>query len=343
MNRAVSQSVARGFEGDLRLSVRIQLLWNIVPTIIGFGSAFYYFANGNASLGTGLVCIALFSPVINTFNTYSAFLTGKKDFRRIFLYNIVSYAFYYPAMFAAVALLRDPILLILVNLASNAAAVLFLYRRTLRAYQPNTATDAYTIPYGMHLSIMNAFGAIVTQLDTILVFHFLGAAELAIYSFASMLPERIGGLLGFIGPAALPKFATQTHAEIQRHILSKVVRALLAGALLALIYSLAAPLLFKILFPRYVDAVIYTQVYSLAIAMMAATSIVSNALFAQRLKFELYVTSIVNPLVLVFLQIPLLLTMGIMGMLIAKILSDAFNILLGIVLILRKSDAPVQP
>ena len=39
MNGAVSQSVARGYEGDLKAAVRIHLWWNIAPTTIEIGRA----------------------------------------------------------------------------------------------------------------------------------------------------------------------------------------------------------------------------------------------------------------------------------------------------------------
>jgi O-antigen/teichoic acid export membrane protein len=335
MNSAVAQSVARGNEGDLRASVRVQLIWDIIPALIGLGGAVYYFLLGNTILGFGMIMIALFTPLTNTFNTYGAFLTGKKEFRRTFISNCITYAAYYPAMFLVMFFVKDAVILVFVNLATNLAATAFLYFRTLKLYKPNDQTDPQTVPYGAHLSVMNAFGTIVTQIDSVLVFHVLGAVQLAVYSFASMLPERLGGFLNFLGPAALPKFANQSREQVRKNILSKIVRSLVAGAILALVYFLCAPLIFHLIFPKYLSAIPYTEVYALDIVMMATAAIMSNALLALRLQFEQYVTSFVNPLILITLQVPFLLLWGIMGILVAKIIADALNILLQLILLLR--------
>lgn len=336
MNGAVAQSAARGYEGDLRAGVAAQLKWNLVPTIIGLAGAAYYALQGNGMLAIGLVVIALLAPATVAFGIYNGFLSGKREFKRSFVYgSIVNFA-YYAAIFVTIYFFKDAIALIFVNLAVNLAATAFVYFRTLRVYAPDDRTDRETIPYGAHLSVMTAFSTVIAQLDSILVFHFLGPVQLAVYSFATMLPERLVGALNFIGTAAFPKFANRTLAELRKSILPQTVRVALAGAIGASIYILAAPLLFQLLFPHYLDVVPYTQLYALIIILMPA-NLVSTALQAQRLKAELYVTSFVNPILLIALQLPLLLAYGIMGMLVARLISDAVNILIGIALLFRAS------
>ncbi|MCR4276184.1 MAG: oligosaccharide flippase family protein [Candidatus Parcubacteria bacterium] len=334
MGGAVAQSVARGYEGDLRAGVAAQLWWNLVPTTIGLAGAAYYALHGNGMLAIGLVIIALLAPNINAFGTYSTFLAGKREFKRSFVYGILINMAYYAAIFLSIYFFKDATVLIFVNLAVNLAVTIFAYVRTLRIYAPNDRTDPETIPYGAHLSVMNAFSTIISQLDSVLVFHFLGPVQLAVYSFATMIPERFGAALNFIGTAAYPKFATRTLVELRDTIISKTFRAALAGAAGALVYILAAPFLFGLLFPKYLDVIPYTQLYAVIIILLPA-NLVSIALQAQRLKTELYVTSFVSPILLITLQIPLLLAYGILGMLVARIITDAANVVIGIVLLFR--------
>jgi len=222
--------------------------------------------------------------------------------------------------------------LVFVNLASNALSTMFFYFQTLKVYRPNNTTDPATIPYGVHLSIMNAFGTIVTQLDSVLVFHLLGPVQLAVYSLASLLPERVGGAFKFLSVAALPKFSNQTRAEIRLTILSKTIRAAIAGVFVALLYAIAAPFFFHILFPKYLDAIPYTELYSLTIITLAA-NIPITALFALRLKRELYIFNSIYPIVLLVLQVLLLLGFGIPGILVARIASNLVNVLLALLLL----------
>jgi O-antigen/teichoic acid export membrane protein len=341
MGGAVAQSAARGYEGDLRASVRAQLTWSIIPTLIGLAGAVYYVLQGNEILAIGLVIIALLSPSIGTFTIYNAFLSGKREFKRFFVYGSIVNLIYYTAIFITIYFFKNATVLIFVNLATNLAATAFVYVRMLRVYTPNDRTDPKTIPYGAHLSVMNAFSTIISQLDSVLVFHFLGPVQLVVYSLATMLPERFVGALNFIGTAAFPKFANRTLAELRKSIVPQTMRVVLAGAFGALAYVLAAPLLFQLLFPRYLDVVPYTQMYAFIIILMPA-NLVSTALQAQRLKAELYVTSFVNPILLIALQLPLLLAYGIMGMLVARLISDAINILIGIALLFRASRKSAQ-
>lgn len=335
MQHAVAQSVARGNEGDLKISLRAQLKWNILPIIISSIGAGYYAFNGNNVLALGLCIIAIASPLISAFNVYAAFLTGTGQFKRYFIYGFIINLVYFAAIATAILFFKNAVVLIFVNLGINAIMTIFFYFRTLKVSHINGRTDSQTVPYGMHLSIMNAFSTVISQLDSILVFHFLGPVNLAVYSFATFIPERAGALLSFIGTAAFPKFSKRSLGEIQKSIIPQTIRAGLLGICMMVVYIFLSPLLFHILFPEYKDALLYTQFYAPIIFLMAA-NLVSMALAAQRLKRELYIMSFVNPILLITLQIPLLLLFGIWGMLAARLLNDLIGILLGIVLLIRK-------
>ena len=303
---------------------------------LGLAGAIYYFARGNSEIGFGLGAIALLAPLVNAYSTYSSYLAGKREFRRAFLYGNIVTASYYVSIFFVILFATDAAFLIFVNLGVNALTTAFVYFRTLRHTAPNGLTDPETITYGKHLSVMNAFGTVINQLDSVLVFHFLGPIQLAVYSFATMIPERIGGLLGFIGTAAFPKFANRTLQELRGTIVSQTARAATLGAVAAIAYALFAPLLFHLLFPKYLDVIPYTQVYAVVIMFIGA-NLVSLALQAKRLKAELYVMSFVSPVLLIGLQLPLLLSYGIWGMLWARIISDIVNVTVGIALLYRAS------
>jgi O-antigen/teichoic acid export membrane protein len=337
MNTAVAQSVSRGFEGDLRASVRIQLLWSSVPTMLGLVGGLYYYIQGNSALALGLSVVSLLSPLVSVFNTYTAYLNGKQDFRRVSLYATSISLVYYVAIFLCVLWWKDAIALIFVNLLTNALATTFFYFRTLKIYKPSKETDPHTIPYGIDLSFMNTIGTIALQLDSMLVFHFFGPIELAIYSFASAFPERVGGMFKFVGTAALPKFAVKTPREVRKTILIKTIRAAVAGSIVAALYILFSPTLFHFIFPEYLEAIPYTQLYA-GIIITTAASIPITALYALRLRKKLYILNVVNLGTLIGLQISLLFVYGIAGVLLARIISSTIGILLALLLLIKWKD-----
>lgn len=343
MESAVIQAVARGYEGALRSSVRVQLRWALVPGTLGLIGAVYYFLHGNTDVGFGLICISLLTPLTSTFSTYSAFLNGKQEFRRVFYFGSIVTASYYGSIFVALLFLKNAPLLLLVNLAANAVAISFVYWKTLQVYKPSSTEDPSTIPYGKHLSVLSAFGLILTQLDSLIVFHFLGSVKLAIYSLASMIPERVGSLFNFVGAAALPKFANQSRVDLKKHIIQKTLRVGVGAGAVALVYALLAPLLFHFIFPQYIAAIEYTQVYAGIIALLAMINVANTALVAQQMRRELYIVSVLNSIFLICLQIPLILTHGILGMLVARMIADGCAIALSLFLIMRShAEVPIQ-
>lgn len=336
MNSAVTQAVARGHEGVLRSSVRLQLRLAILPFLLGIGIAAYYLLNGNGSIAFGIGLIAILTPITNAFNTYAAYLNGKHDFKRIFYGITLTNAAYYGSILMAILLAPHALVLITVNVAVNAVVAAWLYAHTLRLYQPGSTDDPETLSYGTHLSVMNVLDILVAQADSVLIFHFLGAVPLAIYNFACAIPERIGGLFKFLVFAGLPKFAQSTPQEIAPMLIGKTLRAMFAGLVMALAYIAIAPLLFHLLFPKYLDALPYTEVYAIIIAVTAG-SLPFTALLSQRLQTELYIYKIAGPLLHLVLQVSFLLTWGLMGILVARLLSNMINIGLALTLFFMRA------
>lgn len=330
MNTAVAQAVSRGYEGVFKESIKEQARWAIVLTLGTLLIAIYYFFHGNFEVAVGLIAIAFFTPVINIFNTYGAFLQGKKEFRRSFYFSLVINLIYGLCIALAAFFLKNAVVLIFVNLGVNAATIFLVYRKTVAIYKPNTKIDQSAIPYGRHLSALSAWGTILTQLDSILIFHFLGPIDLAVYSFATLLPERIGSLFSFIGTAWLPKLANYELADIRRNIISKILRVMAAAIVVTILYIVVAPIIFKLLFPRYISAIYYTQIYSPIIILLAVINITSSTFFAKRLKREIYIIGLIQPALLVLLQLPLLLLYGIIGMLVARLATDLIGIILAL-------------
>ena len=328
MNNAVTQAVARGFDGVLRASVRFQLRWAVIPGTLTLAGAAYYFLHAQNEIAFGLVAIALVTPLVQTFNTYVAYLNGKKEFRSMFWLKLVANLFYYVPMFAVLPFVHDAAILIAVNVLFTAAGNFYAYRKTLARFKPSNESEPGAVRYGAHLSVMSGFGTIMHQLDSVLVFHFLGPVDLAVYALATLLPERIASFSGFIGSASLPKFANHPLSYIRAHLGSKLVRIAAASVVMALLYVLFAPLIFHVLFPAYFAAISYTRGYALIIVITSISNVTSVMLYAKRLTREIYALGIVQPILLVGLQIPLLLVYGLWGMIIARLVSDSVGVLL---------------
>lgn len=320
MNTAVIRSVARGFEGTFLASLRIQLIWGIIPLLGCWVLGAYYLVVGNPTLGWGLVLMGIFIPFNSTFNTFGAYLSGKKDFKRTFFYYLIVNAPYYVAVALVAISIQSALTLLAANLISQALGYWVAHRRTVSVYKPQGAADPDATRYATHLSILNFLGVVMSQLDNILVFHFLGATELALYSFATAMPTRLG-ILKNIANAAFPKYAEKSNEDMRTSILRKLTLGLLVLAVMALLYFFLAPVLFNLFFPRYVDAVPYSQVYVFVI-LTAFSTLFTTMLTAQGHVRRLYIYNILSPLIILCSQLVGILGWGLWGLIYAVLFSN---------------------
>ena len=334
MNSAVAQAVARGFEGALRRSFLVQLKWGLLLFFAALAGSLYYFTKGNQVLAISFLIIGSFSPLLNSANTYSAFLNGKKDFKLISFYNILLVLGSNTIIFVTILLTKNPLFIVLAYFAGNTAITLFLYIRTLRVFKPNRKEDPATMSYGKHLSLNDAISGLALYLDGPLVFHFLGAANLAIYSFVKSPPEQIKGLFKNAGSLTLPKFSERTRDEIKQGMSRKIIVSTLGTVAAVAFYIILAPVVFKIFFPKYLDAVFYSQIY--ALSLIAISSIIPyTSLEAKLAKKELYIYNISTSAIQIGLLVPLIIYFGLLGAVLSKVISRFVNLAVSLILVRR--------
>jgi O-antigen/teichoic acid export membrane protein len=336
MSTAVLRSVARGNEGDFVKATRFQLRWGTIGSVVSISIAVWYAIHNNVGLSLALLVIALFMPASYALNTWGAYVQGKKDYRRYFFYSTFATVVSYGGVFAAIFFKPEFIWLAAANILFIFLGNFILYFWTKKRMRPNNQTSSDAIPYGVHLSVMGIPQGLVGQLDAILLFHFLGAEMLAIYSFATLLPEKIAGGLKFISAAALPKFSEKTEKDVKSFFRRKIYWLVGFISLVALAYAIFAPYIFEILFPKYMDSVPFTRVYALSFFAIIA-GVIQTAVVSQRKIKQLYITTVSTPFLKAALLFVMLLYFGIWGVIWAQVIIIVFQILLPLLLFFRRS------
>ncbi|MES2437240.1 MAG: oligosaccharide flippase family protein [Patescibacteria group bacterium] len=333
MNSAVVLAVAQNNEGTFKRSIIAQAKWSVVPFIVALCMSGYYFYNNNTILAISLIIISVLVPISSVANTYSAFLHGKKDFRSSFYYGLIINAIYYGILFITILFTNNVLLISLAFFIATTLGNVVSYILTFIKYKPNNLVDEKSITYGKHMSVMGGFGMIASKIDSVLVFHYTGAVDLAIYTFAKIIPERVTGLFKSVGSVALPKFAQRNEQEIRATVLPKTILFAIFIFVSCLFYILIAPFVFRTFLPNYVDAIVYTQVFSLTI-LIAAANLPVSALIAHRLQSRLYIFNIINTIVQISVLFVLIVPFGIWGAVYAKIIFSIFYVLFALVLFL---------
>ncbi|KKT80819.1 MAG: Polysaccharide biosynthesis protein [Candidatus Azambacteria bacterium GW2011_GWA1_44_9] len=321
LNILIIQAVAKGNDGVLRRAFTYSLKWNIPYLIVAFGVAIYYYLNANPTLGIAFVVIALITPLTTSYNIYGSFLNGKKDFRLISISNAVSSVISAVATFFVIIYTQNPLLIVISYIVTNLATSALYYFYTIKKYQPNDQFEEGSLAMGKHFSLMNVFTIIAQNIDKILIFHFLGGASLAIYSFAQAPVNQMLGLLKLSGPIYAPKILAKSKEENKRELPKKFFQIIGVMTIPVIAYIIFAPYFYRIFFPQYIEAVVYSQFYALTL-LTFGKKFIGIPTVIHLPKKTLYKLSIINPVIDILPKLILLYFFGLAGAIAAILLSN---------------------
>lgn len=327
MNAAITRSVARGMGGSLSLGTWWRVGAGVMSSLLSLGIACYYYVNGNITLALGALVIAALLPLFDAFTTASAYLQGKKDFRADAWYSNIVRIGSAIALIGAVFLTHDIIVLIIVHFLSYTILRGFVYWRVLTKKAAEEPVDPDMVRYGWHLTLMNFLHLGAAQIDKILLFQFLGAAELAIYSIAVALPDHIRGLVRNTEYLAAPKFAQLEEARVHETLRELWRKMAIFGSLIAcgvVAYYFFAPLFFNVLFPQYDESIPFSQLYAVTIILAVLTLPTAILRYQARTK-ELYIINIASDVLQIVLLFTCIWFFGIWGAVWARIAGTALT------------------
>ncbi len=290
--QAVLQSVSRGYDGALAEGFRSNLRWSIGIFVGALALAAYYFLQGNSTIAIGVLIGGCISPWMTSASLASAFLTAKKDFARLAYYGtILGSLVPVAALITTILLTHNVIALVAVYFVSNLITDLYMYRATLRVYQPDPdKRDPGMFTYIKHLSVMGILGGIAANLDQLLLFHFVGPVDLALYNFAIGIPDQLKGPMKNLDGMLQARFANYLPRDIRKNMQTKSLLLLGFAVICIAVYIPLAPYLFHLLFPNYNDAIWYSQLYMLSFLYLAFTPSASY-LASKRLITEQYISN----------------------------------------------------
>jgi PST family polysaccharide transporter len=283
MNTAVARSVARGDSSTIHAATRARIAWSFAGTVTAFMGGAYYAIHGNMEVAIALAIIGVALPLFDTFTLYNAYLTGTRNFKKKTLFQLTSQGISVLSLILTLFVTNNVLLLLLAYFIPLSLVHILLYTQTMNAFMPD-ARSRETLTYGKQLSLIGVLAVVAGNIDKVLLWKFLGPAQLAIYTFAIAVPEQLKGPLKGVGELSFPKFAAQTREHIKEnlHALWRKLALYALGLLgISLIYILTAPFIFQLFFPRYMESVIYSQLFSLSL-LISFGPIFSALLAAQK-------------------------------------------------------------
>lgn len=313
MGAIIIQAVAKGSEGILRNAVRTTLNWGTIIFALGLGGAGYYFINDNTTLGFSFLIASIALPLSNAFGLYGSFFSGRKNFKMNTLYWVSSQTIVTVGLVATALVTENVTYLVAIYFLTTSTFAVWAYFHVISKYKPNEVKDDSMMTYGKHISLMNFFGTIAHQLDKILVFHYLGAANLAIYAFSQAIPEQIKGSFKNLFAIALPKYAVLEDSMLRKSIIKKTLQLTGITLIIVVAYVISAPLIFKLFFPKYTEAVVYSQIYMLGLLTIPGISLFGTYFQIKKATKTMYKLTVLSNITTIILTVVLIYNFGLKG------------------------------
>jgi len=341
LGTAVARSVTQEYEGTLNDTFWKNIRWSVLFMLIALSTSVYYFVNGNNSIGTAMLVVGSFSPFFNSTNLYNAYLIAKKDFKRSAIYfGIVGNLFPSLCIFVAILLTNKPLWLITTYFVSNTLIGIILYTRVIKIYKPNNKVDPEALGYSKHLSIMNILLVVANNVDQVLVFHYIGAAGVAVYNFAIAIPDQIKGPMKSLSSLIFPKFTEREDAEIRSGMKNKIVLLFCASVIMIGIYIILAPYIFHIFFPKYLDSIFYSQILSLSLLGMASIPAETYLSAKKKIK-EQYAVNVLVSITQIIITFLFIFYLGLIGTVAAKVITRLLFSLMNVALYEKASKQTI--
>lgn len=278
MATVVIQAVARGHEGVLIPALREKIRWGSIGSIASVAVGGYYYFNGNITLAVSFLLISVFIPIFDSFGIYDPYLQGKKLFDRSTIYGTIGQIVPTALLIGVLFFTENLYAILLTYFASWTVVRIITFFYTIKRFPPNSSRDDHALAYGRHIGVIDIMGTIFSSLDNPLLFHYLGAAEVAVYTFAMAPVLQITGLVKRIPTLATPKMAGRSAAQLDTMLKKRMWIFFLIGIAFSVIYILFAKYFFYWFFPQYMEAIQYSQLFALIIPFTMMQSIIGPAL-----------------------------------------------------------------
>ena len=325
MRTALRESVPKGNTGSLPFAFWTMFRWGLIGSTISIIVSAYYLYNDNVNLSIGFFIISILVPLYNSATAYNEYLIAVKALRLNTVYSVLTRSCSVLFTLIAIYLFPEFAWFILgASLMSTTITNLIFHSKTLKKYYRNNQKIDVNLPsYAKHLSLMTAFGLIAGQFDKILVWKVIGPEALAVFYIAQTIPQNITSSLNAIPTLAFAKFGERDPKITRQTLLPKILKYFFGVTIFSLMYILMAPFIFEWLFPQYLKAIYYSQLLAL-IPIFSAFLPIKTYLTVIKATKQLYLLSIIPPLVRLVVAVILIGKLGLLGVVYA-VLAEALT------------------
>lgn len=314
MGVAIVQALARNKDGIFSRAAGMMFrmaFWGSLVLVLSSG---YYLYLMESDLARALLVTALIFPGYVLMNLWRYYYTGKSQFDLLVKASVVLEIISLLAALCAILFFPNLFGLVIFGIILPLPFSLLLVWRLCQKTR-NLELDTDNVRFGKKLSYTVALSTFASYSDKLLLSHFLGFSELALYSISLIIPEQAKGAITSFMTPLLPQYSqTSDRKKLKEHVLFFVVASVLSA--LALYFLL--PYLFELVFPQYIDGLSYARTLLLLLLLIPFTLLETffRSQKKEKIVFRANLAGTLTAIILVFVLVP---PFGIIGAILAKV------------------------
>lgn len=321
--------------------VRSAAFWSLPASLASFGISIYYFAQGNGDLGYAFLFIAVNNVLSGGIGVTKGVWYAAGEFKVGTIAGIPKIVVPFIVILLTILYTENVVFILAAYFFSNLALSIGGYYFMLWWFKVRASKEDLpeTLKFGKQMTALGFFQLLSGQIDQLLLFHFVGAAPLAVYALAQGPVRELQNTVNNFLTILLPKIASKSESEVHQTLPLRIIQMSLVAGAIVLVYIAAAPFLFTYLFPKYKAAILISQI--LAVTTIFQSKNIIDTFFTAHgqvwNKSRIILTSQAIEFALFFILIPFF---GLWGAVWATFLSEAVGaaVFIGVYLQIRHKE-----
>lgn len=249
LNTSIVKSVVKKYNVFFIKATKISLSFSTLASLALITLSLTLYKN--ASIKYILIYSSILIPIFFGLNTWESFLLGKKNFKKIFIINILIISTKLTACIIVLVFYQNYNIVILAILASISIYNIFLFFLTtkeLKGMKFNPDEDKKLIKHGSKITAASIVSIMAKNIERIILFSVSSSTLVGVYSIANIIPMFTKNGLKALISVPTVKLASKTEAENRRVIKKNFILIFLSGIIILLILWFISPLLLRLVF-----------------------------------------------------------------------------------------------
>lgn len=332
INTAVTQAMAKGEKISLKDLTLSKIRYGLIASLISIVMSIYYLLVNKNDFAIIFLIVAILVPLTEGLTLYAATLNGKQLFKKIATRNSIVKIIHSLLIFSALMISKNIILIIIVYFVTLLILRYIVSWLTTKEIPDDKIKNEPVKKYGLSLTIAESVNTLSAQIDKVLVYLYLGPAQLAIYFMAVTPVSQVKQIVKNIVPLSLPKLSQRSAQELDKTLNSKIALTAILGSILTVIYIILAPFFFKYFVPQYISSTPFSIMFSVMILLQSVSSVLASLLRSQKMIDIIQKNTWLQNISLIILMLYLGYNYGISGVILSKLISMLLSIIFRFIL-----------